>query len=158
VVLLILSDVTLWKHTTRSHLRSVSGIFDAGQRRSMDGEISGEELAEAIEDGEDEPVIVDIREPRAFEREHIPGSVNVPFSRLPQEVDRVGDADHVVTVCPHGKASVQAARLITSYEGFDGRVESLAPGIEGWAGPVESDVGTAASADGGTDDGPDAPF
>ncbi|PSP55529.1 rhodanese-like domain-containing protein, partial [Halobacteriales archaeon QH_7_66_37] len=83
---------------------------------------------------------------------------NVPFSRLPQEVDRVGDADHVVTVCPHGKASVQAARLITSYEGFDGRVESLAPGIEGWAGPVESDVGAAASADGGTDDGPDAPF
>jgi rhodanese-related sulfurtransferase len=155
VVLLILSDVTLWKHTTRSHLRSVSGIFDAGQRRSMDGEISGEELAEALEDGEDEPVIVDIREPRAFEREHIPGSVNVPFSRLPQEVDRVSDADHVVTVCPHGKASVQAARLITSFEGFDGRVESLAPGIEGWDGPVDSDVAAGEDEAG---EQPDAPF
>ncbi|PSQ50451.1 rhodanese-like domain-containing protein [Halobacteriales archaeon SW_7_65_23] len=121
----------------------------------MDGEISGEELAGALEDSEDEPVIVDIREPRAFEREHIPGSVNVPFSRLPQEVDRVSDADHVVTVCPHGKASVQAARLITSFEGFDGRVESLAPGIEGWDGPVDSDVAAGEDEAG---EQPDAPF
>ena len=147
--------MTLWKHTTRSHLRSVSGIFDAGQRRSMDGEISGEELAGALDGEEEEPVIVDIREPRAFEREHIPGSVNVPFSRLPQEVDRVSDADHVVTVCPHGKASVQAARLITSFEGFDGRVESLAPGIEGWDGPVDSDVAAGEDEAG---EQPDAPF
>ena len=119
----------------------------------MDGEISGEELAEAIEDGEDEPVIVDIREPRAFEREHIPGSVNVPFSRLSQEVDRVSDADHVVTVCPHGKASVQAARLIGSFEEFSGRVDSLEPGIEGWPFELESE-GTEAPAD----EGPEAPF
>jgi rhodanese-related sulfurtransferase len=117
----------------------------------MDGEISPEQLAAELENGE-EPLVVDIRQPGAFDREHIPGSVNVPFPRLPQEVDQVGDAEHVVTVCPHGEASVQAARLITSFEGFDGRVESLGSGLAGWDGPVESGHGQTET------EGPDAPF
>jgi len=116
----------------------------------MDGEISPEDLAEKLDNPGEEPLVVDIREPRAFERERIPGSVNVPFPRLPQEVEQVSSADHVVTVCPHGKASVRAARLITSFEGFDGRVDSLASGLTGWDGPIERESG-----DGET---PDAPF
>lgn len=104
----------------------------------MDGEISPAELADTLD--EDPPMIVDIREPRAFEVEHIPGSVNIPFSQLTTEIDQVEGADHVVTVCPHGKASVKAARLITSFEGFDGRVESLASGLSGWDGPTDGSV------------------
>lgn len=103
----------------------------------MDGEIDSETLEAQLED-EDGPVVVDIREPLEFEMERIPGSVNIPFSELPREVDRLAGEDHVVTVCPHGQASVQAARLITSYEGFDGHVESLECGLTGWKGPLES--------------------
>jgi len=102
----------------------------------MDGEISAAELEAALEDGDD-PLIVDIRNPEQFERRRIAGSINVPMSRLPQGIDRVSGADHVITVCPHGKASVRAARLITSFEDFDGVVESLASGIADWDGPVE---------------------
>lgn len=102
----------------------------------MHGEISGTELKTALGDGRD-PLIVDIRPPAAFEREHIPGSVNIPFASLPQDVDQVAGSDHVVTVCPHGKASVQAATLIASFEDFDGRVESLDCGLSGWDGPLE---------------------
>jgi rhodanese-related sulfurtransferase len=96
---------------------------------------------------------VDIRSPSAFRRGHIPGSENVPFPSLVDSVEQFDDADRVVTVCPKGKSSVQAARLIASYEGFSGRVESFEPGLTGWDGPI---------ADGGTepdpDEGPDAPF
>jgi rhodanese-related sulfurtransferase len=119
----------------------------------MDGEISAAELKETLEN-DDVPLIVDIRNPAQFERERIAGSVNVPMSRLPQEVETVSDADHVVTVCPHGKASVRAARLITSFEGFDGDVESLSSGIEGWDGPVEGSRAEAAESETTSD----APF
>jgi len=119
----------------------------------MDGEISSEKLAEALESDE-KPLVVDIRSATAFERGHVPGSVNVPMSQLPREVDRVADADHVVTVCPHGQASVQAARLITSFEGFDGRVESLAGGLDAWDGPLEREELTVS--EGG--ESSDAPF
>jgi len=120
----------------------------------MDGEISVTELVELIESGDDIEV-VDIRPSGAFTREHIPESRNIPFAELSNRVEELNGADRVVTVCPQGKASVQAARLVGSYEGMDGTVESLAEGIDGWReadGPLESD--------GATDDGPesDAPF
>jgi rhodanese-related sulfurtransferase len=101
----------------------------------MDGEILPEEL-EATLDG-NPPLVVDIRSPDAFRKGHIPDSVNVPFEEVPHTVDRVADAEHVVTVCPHGEASVRAARLISAYEGFNGRVESLEGGLTAWDGPVE---------------------
>jgi rhodanese-related sulfurtransferase len=119
----------------------------------MDGEISPEEV-EALLDGEDRPRIVDIRSPGQFARGHIPGSENVPFGELPDRVDELADADRVVTVCPHGKASVQAARLVASYEGTaDARVESMAGGLEAWEGEWATDVEDAAD-----DEGPEAPF
>jgi rhodanese-related sulfurtransferase len=101
----------------------------------MDGEISPDELETAL-DSDDPPTVVDIRNPPAFEGGHIPESVNIPFSRLTARIEQVADADHVVTVCPHGQASVKAARLITSFEGFDGRVDSLETGLTGWDGPL----------------------
>jgi rhodanese-related sulfurtransferase len=121
----------------------------------MDGELSADELEAIL--GDDGVRVVDIRRPAAFEGGHIPGSENIPFQELPQQVERLDGADRVVTVCPHGEASQQAARLVASYEGVDddARVDSLACGLEGWPGDLEQ------SLDGGADDeGPetDAPF
>lgn len=95
----------------------------------MDGEISPDEVKELLED--DEICVVDIRDRRQFERSHIPGSENVPMSELTSRIAELEDEDHIVTVCPHGKASVQAAQLISSYEGTaDARVESMAGGLD----------------------------
>lgn len=127
----------------------------------MDGEISAEELQELLEANVDVR-IVDIRSRAAFRRGHIPKSENVPFGELTDRIEDLADAERVVTVCPHGKASQQAARLIGSFEGFSGQVDSLAPGIEGWPYELETDAETAS--DGGSDEdeaadeGPEAPF
>jgi len=112
----------------------------------MDGEIQPAAL-ERVLHSEDAPLVVDIRDPASFARGHVPGSVNIPLAALPREIERVRGTSHVVTVCPHGKASVQAARLVASFEGFDGRVESLHGGLEAWEGPLEK-----------TTEQPDAPF
>lgn len=99
----------------------------------MDGEITTDKVHDLLESGADIR-IVDIRDSMSFERGHIPESENVPFHELTARVEEFEDADHIVTVCPHGKASVQAARLIGSYEGSaDARVESMAGGLEAWA-------------------------
>lgn len=100
----------------------------------MDGEISPAAVKELLEDDADADAdvrIVDIRDERSFQQSHIPGSENVPFHELTQRVDELEDAERIVTVCPQGKASVQAANLIGSYEGTaDATVESMAGGLE----------------------------
>jgi len=104
----------------------------------MDDEITPEEV-ESLLETEERPRVVDIRSPGQFARGHIPGSENVPFEELPDRIAEFTDADRIVTVCPHGKASVQAARLIGSFEGTaDARVESMAGGLEAWEGPLEA--------------------
>lgn len=118
----------------------------------MDGEVTPDEVATLL-DSDDPPRIVDIRSPAAYERGHIPDSENIPFEELPDSVDQLADADRIVTVCPHGKASVQAARLIGSHEDTtDSRVESMDGGLTSWEGPLDSAAQPAA------DEGPEAPF
>ncbi|WP_135829299.1 rhodanese-like domain-containing protein [Halorussus halobius] len=125
----------------------------------MDAEISPEAVEDLLDAGEDVR-IVDIRPADAFERGHIPDSENVPFHALADEIERFDGASRVVTVCPHGKSSVQAARLVASYEGLsdDARVESMAGGLSAWDGELatEDDADEPTTQRG--DDGPDAPF
>lgn len=115
----------------------------------MSDEITPDELDALLDD--DEPIrVVDIRSSEAFERGHIPESENIPFEELPQRVESLADADHLVAVCPHGKASLQAVSLLQSSAAVgDARVESLKGGLEAWNGDIEA-----------TDDIPasDAPF
>jgi rhodanese-related sulfurtransferase len=128
----------------------------------MDAEISPEEVHELLE--ADESVrIVDIRSEAEFERGHVPESENVPFHALADEIERFDGAERVVTVCPHGKASVQAARLVASYEGVpdDARVESMAGGLEAWEWELETEASSGSENDGDERDvseGPEAPF
>ncbi len=126
----------------------------------MDGEILPADLEAAMADG-DAPLVVDVRQPGPYRRERIPDSLNLPFPDLVRDVDRVADADHVVTVCPHGKASVKAARLIAASGSFDGRVESLAGGLTAWEGPLTGGPRqdrSGSGAGGSTGEGPEAPF
>ncbi|MHB9287116.1 rhodanese-like domain-containing protein [Halobacteriales archaeon Cl-PHB] len=128
----------------------------------MDGEIQPHVLQEALETSDaDNPLILDIRNGAHFAEGHLPNSRNVPLPELPQQIDEIADADHVVTVCPHGKASIKAARIVGAYRDFDGTVESLAGGLEAWEGPVERGDGESGGGETGpapADEGPDAPF
>lgn len=100
-------------------------------------EISPEELHERIASGTP-PQIVDIRPPAAFEQGHIPGAENVPMTELAARIDEVDWADEIVVTCPIGQSSVQAARLIGSFEGVDDAdVYSLAGGYEAWEYDLE---------------------
>jgi rhodanese-related sulfurtransferase len=141
----------------------------------MDGEIDPEELATLLDEtterdgvpdgsgGGEGLRVVDIRDRRAFDRGHLPGSECVPFPELTTRVEELEGASRIVTVCPHGVASRQAAQLIGSYAGIeDARVESLRGGVEAWERDVGELVATE-SADGESgrddpDEGPEAPF
>jgi rhodanese-related sulfurtransferase len=142
----------------------------------MDGEIDPDELMALLDDrdtgsgdSDADLRIVDIRDRRAFDRGHLPGSESIPFPELTTRIAELEGTSRIVTVCPHGIASQQAARLIGSYAGTEtAQVESLRGGIEAWQRDVgELEVTTAeddtaddgeSKTDSETDEGPDAPF
>ncbi len=117
-------------------------------------EITPEELNELLED-DAEVRIVDIRSSAQFERGSIPGSENIPFQSLSQEIESLGGDQRIVTVCPHGKASLQAMQLIRSYEGTEGTVQSLEGGLDAWSRDYGLDAGDEESE---TEADADAPF
>ena len=140
----------------------------------MDGEIDPAELSALLDerddsgddvDGADGPAeeseslrVVDIRDLRAFDRGHLPGSECIPFPELTSRIAELEGSDRIVTVCPHGVASQQAAQLIGSYEGTqDARVESLRGGIEAWEQEV-GELTASENPDPDPDERPESPF
>lgn len=99
-------------------------------------EVTPDEVAAKLDDGVQ---VVDIRMPEQYERGHIPGAINIPMPELPQRVGEYDWDDEVVVACPIGQSSVQAAKLISSFEAVDddARVASMAGGYEEWDGDLE---------------------
>jgi rhodanese-related sulfurtransferase len=115
------------------------------------------ELHERLE--EDDVQVVDIRPERAFREGHIPGALNLPFPQLPQRVEDVEWGDDIVVACPKGESSLQAARMLESYEGVDAeaRVANLEGGYREWRYELVDGRDEKAS-ETGAEEGPDAPF
>ncbi len=102
-------------------------------------EMTPAELKERLDRGRDVQVI-DIRPEDSFSEAHIPGATNVPFQRFAREIDDHQWGEEVVVVCPLGESSLQAARLLESYEAVDddARVANLAGGYQDWEYELES--------------------
>lgn len=103
----------------------------------MVGEVTPVEVKEKLDD--ENAQIIDIRQPGEFEHAHIPGAINVPMTELPKRIDEIEWSDDVTVVCPIGESSVQAARLIGSYEGADAdAVRSMKGGYSEWEYELET--------------------
>ena len=94
-------------------------------------EIDAFDLFTALNEGE-RIVIVDTRQPHAFENERLPGAVSLPYREIDQATTKDFDRDILyVTYCSGlgCNASTKGA-LNLSKLGF--RVKELIGGIEGW--------------------------
>jgi rhodanese-related sulfurtransferase len=107
----------------------------------MVDEITPDELHERLEE-DDVPQVVDIRNPDEYAEGHIPGAINVPMGELPSRVGEIEWDDDVVVACPIGQSSIQAARLIGSFEGVDdgASVRSMAGGYDAWDHELEREA------------------
>ena len=80
------------------------------------------------------PLWLDVREPYEYKACRIPGSINVPMSRLLIGFDFPKDTE-IITVCEHG-IRAEKARCFLVAHGYR-NVKTLPGGISAWAGDFE---------------------
>jgi rhodanese-related sulfurtransferase len=66
--------------------------------------ITVQDLAELI--GDDDLLLVDVREPHEFRAGHVPGAVNIPMSVLPVRVHELPKGRPVHVICQSGGRSM----------------------------------------------------
>ena len=85
----------------------------------------------ALLDGEDPPLVLDVRGAGEFEAGHIPDSVHIPYAELARRVDELPRDRPVATICKAGKRSGLAASILQR-EGFDPIVHVSTGGVPAW--------------------------
>ncbi len=93
-------------------------------------------LAEALSDP-DPPLVVDVRAPSELEHGRIDGAVNVPLSRLSNELNALPPNRPLVVYCGSGYRSAIAASLVRRH-GRD--VSDLVGGLAAWEASVPASV------------------
>ena len=91
------------------------------------------QLADYLADAK--PLLLDVREPWEFEICHIDGSINLPMSQVPQQLERFEAAPEIVVICHHGIRSLQVAGYLQ--QSFEGKLINLDGGVDAWAREVD---------------------
>jgi glyoxylase-like metal-dependent hydrolase (beta-lactamase superfamily II) len=101
-------------------------------------EISPAELGEQLRNGDEEPLVLDIRHEADFEEWHIPGSINVDvYDELTAGSEQATEAlsdlprtERIVTVCAAGVVSETATEVLRE---LDYEAATLIDGMNGWS-------------------------
>ena len=94
-------------------------------------QLSPQQILELINQAENKPVLLDVREPFEVEICSIEGSVNIPLNQFPVAVEALDPEQEYVLICHRGLRSHRAGMIMASH-GF-GKLINLVGGIDAWA-------------------------
>ena len=101
-------------------------------------EISPELVREMIDGGEDEVILLDVRDDWEWEVAHLEGAIHIPLDELGFRLNELPHSQEIVTYCHVGERSIDAC-LVLWEAGFR-KVRSMTGGIEAWSELVDPTV------------------
>jgi rhodanese-related sulfurtransferase len=84
------------------------------------------------------PFLLDVREPWEFETCSIADSINIPMGQVPQNIERIRDAEECVVICHHGVRSAHAIQFLQQQDCEN--LVNLEGGVDAWARQVDPDM------------------
>lgn len=107
----------------------------------MPGFISPDQLDALIRQGREKTfVIIDVRTPREYALDHIPGAVNIPVSGIDTHDLILNPCDRIVFYCRNGMRSKVAAFIAAEAGVPDNRIFNLTGGMAGYTGEILLDM------------------
>lgn len=98
-------------------------------RSCMEKELTVIEARDLIQSSGNDLQLIDVRAPEAFERDALPGFINIPLSRLTQEIPNLDAKKRTLIICEDGFKSVQALKLL---ESCDVNAQVIRGGFADW--------------------------
>ena len=98
------------------------------------------QLKERLDQVNNKPFLLDVREPWEFEICSIEDSLIIPMGQISCNMDKLDPEQEMVIICHHGIRSRSVALLLERH-GFS-NVINLTGGIESWARDVDLDMPT----------------
>jgi rhodanese-related sulfurtransferase len=103
-------------------------------------QMSVHELKEKLDQGANDFVLIDVREPWELNVCAIPGAVSIPMRAIPARYPELPKDTELVLMCHHGVRSQQVAYFLER-QGFT-RLNNLAGGIAAWARDIDPKMPT----------------
>ena len=97
-------------------------------------EITPQQLKARL-DGNDRPVLVDVRDPWETKLCRLDNALHIPVEEFELRADELNPEDDIVVYCHHGVRSAAAAGYLRQL-GFK-RVRNLAGGLDAWASTID---------------------
>ncbi len=99
------------------------------------------ELAQWLKsESDDQPVLLDVREPWEVEIASLPDSLCIPMGQIPERSGEIPDNQPIVCICHHGVRSLQVAVFLSRDKQSD--IINLTGGIDAWSRQVDSACAT----------------
>lgn len=89
-----------------------------------------------MEKGEDNVNIVDVRAPEKFSKGHIKGAINLPLSKLENNLDQLDKTKHYYVICQSERFSRQGTEILTN-NGF--QATNVTSGMDDYPGETITD-------------------
>jgi hydroxyacylglutathione hydrolase len=86
---------------------------------------------DAMQNGDQNAVIIDVREAEEYQTGHVPGAINLPQAELASRLSELPKDRPLLMVCQSGMRSVRSAQFLKQ-AGFS-RVASVTGGTSGWS-------------------------
>jgi rhodanese-related sulfurtransferase len=80
-------------------------------------------------DGEQPPLLLDVREPYEWRQVHMPNALHIPMHDIPARLGELSENRPIVVFCAHGSRSYSVAAYLME-QGY--RASSLSGGITEW--------------------------
>jgi len=104
---------------------------------TQDEDITAKELKSKLDEGGENPILIDVREPEEYSEWHIADSINIPLSQVgkSESIEKIHQNSEIVTICAKGNRS-KVAKFVLAGNGI--RAKSLEGGMESWTMAFET--------------------
>ena len=103
-------------------------------------EMPAVELKKYLDSCDEQPLLLDVRQPWEFDVCKLEGSTLLPMSQIPSALQDLDPDRETVVICHHGIRSRSVGRYL-EHAGFT-NVINLSDGVDGWAKSVDRMMAT----------------